>query len=109
MQKTLEKRKITRFFKCAGEKNPTLSGQFFLVVIINIVKLNNKSISSCYQWLLIHDTIPHLATSFYGKATSEWLFNKHFFMTVSFNPILINTCIWLLASLKTVKIIGKNL
>lgn len=79
MQKTLEKRKITRFFKCAGEKkNPTLSGQFFLVVIINIVKLNNKSISSCYQWLLTHDTIPHLATSFYGKATSEWLFNKHF-------------------------------
>ena len=32
-----------------------------------------------------------------------------FFMTVSFNPILINTCIWLLESLKTVKIIGKNL
>lgn len=91
------------------KKNPTLSGQFFLVVIINIVKLNNKSISSCYQWLLTHDTIPHLATSFYGKATSEWLFNKHFFMTVSFNPILINTRIWLLASLKTVKIIGKNL
>ena len=109
MQKTLEKRKITRFFKCAGEKKPNFKWSIFLVVIINIVKLNNKSISSCYQWLLTHDTIPHLATSFYGKATSEWLFNKLFFMTVSFNPILINTCIWLLASLKTVKIIGKNL